>query len=63
MKKHFLFLASLVLGLGQLFADQVQFKVSDLYQKTQSVTLPYTWKGDSYVSVVLNGSGNQTVRE
>ena len=61
MKKHFLFLASLVLGLGQLFADQVQFKVSDLYQKTQSVTLPYTWKGDSYVSVVLNGEGTQTV--
>ena len=63
MKKHFLFLASLVLGFGQLFADQVQFKVSDLYNKTQSVTLPYTWKGDSYVSVVLNGEGTQTVSE
>ena len=63
MKKHFLFLASLVLGFGQVFADEVQFKVSDLHQKVTSVTLPYTWKGDSYVSVVLNGEGTQTVGE
>ena len=63
MKKHFLFLASLVLGLGQLMAETVEFKVSELYKKATSVTLPYTWRGDGYVSVVLNGSGNQTVSE
>ncbi len=63
MKKHFLFLASLVLGLSQLMAETVEFKVSELYKKATSVTLPYTWRGDGYVSVVLNGSGNQTVSD
>jgi len=30
MKKFFLFLATLMLGFGQLFADEVTFSVSDL---------------------------------
>ena len=65
MKKHFLFLASLVLGLGQLFADNVTFDASTLWKalggsgsQAQSVTTPYTWKTSPYyVTVTLDGSG------
>ena len=52
MKKHFLLLASLVLGLGQLFADQVAFKVSDLKASLPSdntnIAIPYAWKTSPY---------------
>ena len=63
MKKHFLFLVALVLGLGQLYADQVAFKASDLATITTEVTLPYTWKTESssHVSVTLGGTGNLAV--
>ena len=65
MKKHFLFLATLVLGLGQLFADNVTFDASTLWKalggsgsQAQSVTTPYTWKTSPYyVTVTLDGSG------
>ena len=49
MKKHFLFLASLVLGLGQLFAEEVTFSVSDLKASLSgsntNIDLPYEWNG------------------
>ena len=69
MKKHFLLLASLVLGLGQLFADEVTFDASVLWQslggsgtQAQEVTTPYTWKASPYyVTVTFDGSGTQTV--
>ena len=52
MKKHFLFLATLVLGLGQLFADEVTFSVSDLKASLPSdntnIALPYAWKTSPY---------------
>ena len=52
MKKHFLFLASLVLGLGQLFADGVTFSVSDLKAtlpaSNTNIDLPYQWKASPY---------------
>ena len=52
MKKHFLFLASLVLGLGQLFADEVTFSVGDLKASLPSdntnIALPYAWKTSPY---------------
>ena len=52
MKKHFLFLASLVLGLGQLFADEVTFSIADLRASlpsgNTSVEVPYTWKLSPY---------------
>lgn len=52
MKKHFLFLASLVLGLGQLFADEVTFSVSDLKASlpasNTNIALPYAWKTSPY---------------
>ena len=52
MKKHFLFLASLVLGLGQLFADDVTFNASDLKATLPSdnskIEIPYTWKVAPY---------------
>ena len=52
MKKHFLFLASLVLGLGQLFADNVTFSVSDLKATlpadNTNIDLPYEWKASPY---------------
>ncbi len=52
MKKHFLFLASLVLGLGQLFADEVTFSVGDLKASLPSgntnINLPYAWKTSPY---------------
>ncbi|MBR1499011.1 MAG: Ig-like domain-containing protein [Bacteroidaceae bacterium] len=65
MKKHFLILASLVLGFGQLFADNVTFDASTLWKalggsgsQVQSVTTPYTWKTSPYyVAVTLDGSG------
>ena len=58
MKKHFLFLASLVLGLGQVFADQVTFSLADLRASLPSgntnVEVPYTWKVSPYhVSVTI----------
>ena len=54
MKKHLLFIASLVLGIGQLFADQVTFNVAEL--SGESINLPYTWKIDQ-VKVVIGGEG------
>ena len=54
MKKHLLFIASLVLGIGQLFADQVTFNVAEL--SGESINLPYTWKKDQ-VKVVIGGEG------
>lgn len=52
MKKHFLFLASLVLGLGQLFADNVTFSLAELRATLPSsntkVAVPYTWKVSPY---------------
>ena len=58
MKKHFLFLATLVLGLGQLFADEVTFSIADLRASlpsgNTSVEVPYTWKLSPYhVSVTI----------
>ena len=58
MKKHFLFLATLVLGFGQLFADQVTFSIADLRATLPSnntkVEVPYTWKVSPYhVSVTI----------
>jgi len=58
MKKHFLFLATLVLGFGQLFADQVTFSLTDLRATLPSgntnVEVPYTWKVSPYhVSVTI----------
>ncbi|MCR5850979.1 MAG: Ig-like domain-containing protein [Bacteroidaceae bacterium] len=58
MKKHFLFLASLVLGLGQVFADQVTFSLADLRETlpggNTNVEVPYTWKVSPYhVSVTI----------
>ena len=52
MKKHLLILASLVLGLGQVFADQVTFSLADLRASLPSgntnVEVPYTWKVSPY---------------
>lgn len=52
MKKHFLFLATLVLGLGQLFADEVTFSLAELRATIPSgntkVAVPYTWKVSPY---------------
>ena len=52
MKKHFLFLASLVLGLGQLFADEVTFSIADLRASLSgsdtNIDLPYEWKASPY---------------
>ena len=52
MKKHLLFLAALVLGLGQVFADQVTFSLADLRASLPSgntnVEVPYTWKVSPY---------------
>ena len=49
MKKHLLILASLVLGFGQLFADDVTFSVGDLKATLPSnntnIAIPYTWDG------------------
>lgn len=58
MKKHFLLLASLVLGLGQLFADEVTFTFGDLKNTTPSITSPpYTWKIAPYhVSTTIDGN-------
>ncbi|MBQ7461095.1 MAG: Ig-like domain-containing protein [Bacteroidaceae bacterium] len=57
MKKHLLILASLVFGLGQLYADEVMFDASNL---SGSVSVPYTWTPAPYhVSVDIakkNGS-------
>ncbi|MBO7069278.1 MAG: Ig-like domain-containing protein, partial [Bacteroidaceae bacterium] len=58
MKKFYLILASLVLGLGQLFADQVTFSLADLRATLPSgntnVEVPYTWKVSPYhVSVTI----------
>ncbi len=69
MKKHLLILASLVLGFGQLFADEVTFDASVLWQKlggtgsqAQTVTTPYEWKTSPYyVTVTFDDEGTQTV--
>ena len=48
MKKFFLLLTTLVLGFGQLFADEVTFSASDLKATLPSdnsnIAIPYTWK-------------------
>ncbi len=52
MKKFFLFLATLMLGFGQLFADEVTFSVSDLKAtlpaSNTNISLPYPWKPSPY---------------
>ena len=52
MKKFFLFLATLMLGFGQLFADEVTFSVSDLKatlpEDNTNISLPYAWKTSPY---------------
>ena len=62
MKKHFLFLTALVLGFGQLMAEQVTFSVGDLKASLPSdntnITLPYTWKtAPYYVTTTITGTG------
>ena len=60
MKKHLLILASLVLGIGQLFADTVTFSAASLYDglpldpsgSTKQIELPYTWNQDPYYVTV-----------
>ncbi|MBO6125031.1 MAG: Ig-like domain-containing protein [Bacteroidaceae bacterium] len=59
MKKFFLLLTTLVLGFGQLFADEVTFSASELRESllpsgNTNVSLPYTWKVSPYhVSVTI----------
>lgn len=52
MKKFFLFLATLMLGFGQLFADEVTFSVGDLKatlpEDNTNISLPYVWKTSPY---------------
>ena len=52
MKKFFLFFALLMLGFGQLFADEVTFSVGDLKATLPSnntnISLPYAWKTSPY---------------
>ena len=52
MKKLLLILTSLVFGIGQLFADNVSFKLTDLISSLpaagKSIDLPYTWKTSPY---------------
>ncbi|MBO4550023.1 MAG: hypothetical protein J5733_04775, partial [Bacteroidaceae bacterium] len=52
MKKQLLILASLVLGIGQLFAESVTFSVSDLKATLPSnntnIAIPYAWKVSPY---------------
>lgn len=52
MKKHLLFLAALVLGLGQVYADEVTFSVSDLKASlpasNTNIAVPYAWKTSPY---------------
>ena len=65
MKKHFLLLASLVLGLGQLMADEVTFSASALYATLPSgntkVNLPFVWDGaPAPVTVTLAKEGAET---
>lgn len=52
MKKFFLLLTTLVLGFGQLFADEVSFAASDLRATLPSdnsnISIPYTWKTSPY---------------
>ena len=60
MKKHLLILASLVFGIGQLFADTVTFSAASLYDglpldpsgSTKQIELPYTWNQDPYYVTV-----------
>ena len=69
MKKHLLILASLVFGIGQLFADEAIFDASVLWKKlggtgikAQTVTTPYTWEeSPGYVKITFDGEGTQTV--
>jgi hypothetical protein len=58
MKKHLLILASLVFGIGQLFADTVTFLFSDLAASLpeggKMVNVPYTWTvNPGHVSVTI----------
>ena len=69
MKKHFLFLATLVLGFGQLFADQVTFSIADLRATLPSnntnVEVPYTWKVSPYhvsVTIAKKDGGTGTLK-
>ena len=53
MKKFFLLLTTLVLGFGQLFADEVTFSASELRESllpsgNTSIAIPYTWKVSPY---------------
>ena len=52
MKKHLLFLATLVLGLGQVYADEVTFSVGDLKASlpasNTNIAVPYAWKTSPY---------------
>lgn len=69
MKKHLLILASLVFGIGQLFADEAIFDASVLWKKlggtgenSQTVTTPYTWEeSPGYVKITFDGEGTQNV--
>lgn len=56
MKKHLLILASLVFGIGQLFAEEAIFNASDLRATLPSgstkIDVPYTWKhSDGHVTI------------
>ena len=52
MKKFFLLLTALVLGLSQLYADEVTFSASTLKATLPSdnsnISIPYTWKTSPY---------------
>lgn len=69
MKKHLLILASLVFGIGQLFADEAIFDASVLWKKLggtggnpQVVTTPYTWEeSPGYVKITFDSEGTQNV--
>lgn len=69
MKKHLLILASLVFGIGQLFADEAIFDASKLWEKLggtggnpQVVTTPYTWEeSPGYVKITFDSEGTQNV--
>lgn len=69
MKKHLLILASLVFGIGQLFADTAKFDVSGLWKRLggtgenpQKVTTPYTWEeSPGYVKITFDNEGELNV--
>ena len=54
MKKHLLILATLLLGFGQLFADEITFKASEVTAGS-TVNTPYRWEKDPYhVTVTIS---------